>query len=74
MTASYDVVEDARSVALEADFRARWWAEREQMWLRILDELETVERTYVAYLQAAPPPKVFTWWKRMLVRLLGGEA
>ena len=72
---TYDVLEDAKTVALEADFRARWWAERAQMWVRILDELRENEvPIYVYAKQPAPPPKVLSWWRRMGLWLLRGEA
>lgn len=68
----YDVVEHAETVALDADFSARWRAQREQMWLDLLRMLPENERIYVY--AKAPPPNVLTWWRRLAIRLLGGEA
>ena len=76
----YDVVEHAATIAVEADFRARWQADREQMWARILDELPNAEITSITIIaknnrsEAAPPPKVLQWWRRLAIRLLRGEA
>lgn len=69
---SYDVVEHAGSVAIEAEFMGRWREQREAMWADLRTMLPENERIYVY--RSAPPPKVLAWWRRMLLRLLGGEA
>lgn len=86
---TYDVLEDAKTVALEADFMGRWQEQRGQLWSDITTMLPATEAitfrvrqpatntryllTYALYGEIAPPPKVLTWWRRMAIRLLGGQ-